>query len=110
VTDPTTPPAAPPTPAAGTTPADRLRDTLALVLVLAGAALVVMAYTGNSRLATQPIVLAKGQSAFSLWMHNYYLEFAGYGAIALGVLVGVVSYVVHARRVRRSQPRGAGQA
>jgi hypothetical protein len=86
-----------------TTGADRVRDAIALTLVVAGVVLVVMAYNGNSHLASQPIVVAKGQSAFSLWMRNYYMEFAGYGAIAAGILVGLGSYIVHARRARRDQ-------
>jgi peptidoglycan/LPS O-acetylase OafA/YrhL len=99
----TTPEGTPPPPArsSGTTTADRLRDALALLLVVIGLALTVAAFIGNRRLASQPIVVAAGQSAFSLWMRNYYMEFAGYALIVAGVLVGIVSFAMHARRGRQ---------
>jgi hypothetical protein len=102
-----TPPAAV-APAQGATRGDRVRDVVAIVLVLAGAGLIGLAHVGNTRLATQPIVVAPGQSAFSQWMHYYYIEFAGYGAVVAGVLVGLASYVIHARRAHRARVRDAG--
>jgi hypothetical protein len=81
---------------------DRIRDSLAVLLVVLGAVFVIVAHTGDARLATQPVVVAKGQSAFAQWMHYYYYEMAGYAAIIVGVVTGVVSYAVRARRLRRS--------
>jgi hypothetical protein len=92
--------------AARTSGADRVRDAIALALVIGGVALLIIAHVGNSRLATQPIVVAKGQTAFSIWMRYYYMGFAGVGAVIAGVLVGFGSYIIHARRVRRAARRG----
>lgn len=88
---------------------DRVRDVIALVLLLGGAALEVLAFAGNRRLTTQPIVVPKGHTAFSLWMHNYRMEMTGYAAMIAGVLVGVGSYVVHARRTRRARAGGVAE-
>jgi len=96
-----TAPSAPPS--SGTTRSDRVRDAIALVLVVAGIIVLVVAFTRNRELATQPIILAKGQTAFSLFMRNYYLDFVGYGMVALGIVVGVSSYALHARRLRRER-------
>jgi hypothetical protein len=96
-------------PASAATRNDRIRDAIALLLVVAGIVVLIVAFTRNRALATQPIVLAKGQTAFSLFMRNYYLDFVGYGMVALGILVGVSSYALHARRVRRERTqRGVG--
>ena len=89
--------------ASETTRNDRIRDAIALLLVVVGIIVLIVAFTRNRELATQPIVLAKGQTAFSLFMRNYYLDFVGYGMVALGIIVGITSYAVHARRVRREQ-------
>jgi hypothetical protein len=86
-----------------TTRGDRMRDAIAIVLVVLGVCLIVVAHVGNTRLATQPIIVDRGQSAFSQWMHYYYIEFAGYGAVAAGLIAGLASYAVHARRTRRSR-------
>lgn len=91
---------------ASTTRGDRVRDGIALVLLLGGAALEVMAFAGNRHLTSGPIATPKGQTAFSLWMHNYRMEMTGYAAMIAGVLVGIASYVVHARRVRRARTDG----
>ncbi len=94
----------------GTTRGDRVRDAIALTLVLIGIALVVVAYRVNTQLATHAIVVPPGHSAFTLWLHNYYLELAGYAAILVGVILGVVSYVVHERRTRRARRATGGAA
>jgi hypothetical protein len=91
---------------ARTTRGDRVRDVIALVLLLGGAALVVLAYAGNRRLTTQPIVVPKGGTAFALWMHNSRMERTGYAAMIAGVLVAVASSIVHARRARRARVGG----
>jgi hypothetical protein len=90
-------------PPARTTRGDRVRDVIALVLLLGGATLEVLAFAGNRRLTSGPIVVPKGHTAFSLWMHNYRMEMTGYAAMIAGVLVGVASYIVHARRARRAR-------
>lgn len=91
---------------AGTTRGDRVRDAIAIGLVILGAVMVLVAHNVNTRLATQPIVTPKGHTAFSVWLRYYYVDLAGWGAILVGVLFGVASYVVHARRIRRDRRRG----
>jgi hypothetical protein len=90
-------------PSNGTTRADRVRDAIALTLILVGIVLVVVAFRVNTRLATHAIVVPPGHSAFAVWLHNYYMELAGYAAILIGVIVGVASYIVHERRTRRAR-------
>ena len=92
----------PPAPArASTTAADRVRDAIALALVVGGGTLVVVSHLRYGQLATHPIVVEKGSTAFAQFMRGYYIEMGGYAAAAAGVLVGIGSYVVHARRERR---------
>jgi hypothetical protein len=102
---------APPPPTAGdsatnvsrpTTRADRIRDAVALALVLGGVALVLVSHAGMQKLATQPIVVAKGQTAVAIWDKFAYIELAGYAAAVIGLLVGFVSYIIHARRGKPS--------
>lgn len=95
---------------ARTTRADRIRDAIAIGLVVVGAAMVLVAHNVNTRLATQPIVTPKGHTAFSVWLRYYYVDLAGWAAILAGVLVGIASYVVHARRIRRDRGRAGGAA
>jgi hypothetical protein len=99
----TSPVPAPDGHATHTTRGDRIRDALAILLVVVGLCLIVAAHIGDSHLASQPIVVERGQSAFSQWLRFYYIELAGYGAVAAGLIVGLVSYAVHARRTRRSR-------
>jgi hypothetical protein len=94
----------------GTTRADRVRDAIALTLILVGIVLVVVAYRVNTQLATHAIVVPPGHSAFAVWLHNYYMELAGYAAILVGVILGVVSYIMHERRTRLARRRTSGAA
>jgi hypothetical protein len=94
----------------GTTRGDRVRDAVALVLILVGIVLVVVAYRVNTQLAANPNEVAKGHSAFAVWLHNYYMELAGYAAILVGVILGIVSYIVHDRRTRRPRRPTGGAA
>ncbi len=97
-------------PSDGTTRADRVRDAIALTLILVGIVLVVVAYRVNTRLVSHAIVVPPGQSAFAVWLHNYYMELAGYAAILVGVILGVVSYIMHERRTRGARRRTGGAA
>jgi hypothetical protein len=83
---------------------DRVRDGVAMTLVVIGAILILIAHSGDTRLATHPVIVARGQSAFAQWMHYYYFEMAGYAAVIVGVITGIVSYAIRARRLRRSSP------
>ena len=75
-----------------------MRDIIALLLVVGGICLILISHIGMQRLATQPILVAKGQSAGSIWNTYEYIDLAGRGAAIIGVVVGIVSYVLHARR------------
>jgi hypothetical protein len=77
---------------------DRIRDLVALVLVVAGIGLVVVSHSGMQGLATQAIVVRPGEWAMSQYMHFRYLELTGYALAIVGIVVGVVSYLVRARR------------
>ena len=69
-----------------TTSADRVRDIVALILVLAGIGLILVSHVGMQRLATQPIVVAKGQSAGSIWNTYAYMDYAGKAVAVIGVI------------------------
>jgi len=97
-------------PVAHATRGDRIRDGIALILIVAGVVLAVFAFVSNNRLATQPIIVAQGQTAYSIWYRNYLMDFGGYALIALGVLVGLGSYIAHARRARRARADRGGAA
>lgn len=90
-------------PAKATTKGDRVRDVVALVLVLGGIVLVLVSHAGMQRLATQPIVVAKGQAAFSAWNTYAYIELAGWATTVIGIIVGITSYIIHARRGRAAR-------
>ena len=87
---------------------DRVRDLVALVLVLVGIVLILVSHAGMQRLASQPIVVAKGQWASSVWTTYAYIDYAGRAAAIIGIIVGIASYIIHRRRVRAS--RAADQA
>jgi hypothetical protein len=83
---------------------DRLRDGLALVLVLLGIVLIVLSNSGMHRLATQPIVLARGEWAVARYDHFRRLALLGYLATIAGVAAGIWSYTLHARRAAAAAP------
>ena len=95
--------------AGGTTRGDRVRDAVALTLVVLGIVLVVFAFRVNTQLAAHPDVAPKGH-AFGVWLHNYYLELAGYASILVGVILGIASYIMHDRRTRRARRSPTGAA
>jgi hypothetical protein len=86
------PPGAPPS------PGDRLRDVLALTLLVLGVILILVSHAGMQRLASQPIVVAHGNWAINQWVHFRRIELIGYGAAASGLVAGIWSYIVHAKR------------
>jgi hypothetical protein len=76
---------------------------VALVLVVGGVILVLVSHAGMQRLASQPIVVAKGQSAGSIWNTYAYIELAGQAIAVIGIIVGITSYIIHARRGRAAR-------
>jgi hypothetical protein len=85
-------------PAASPGRIDRLRDGVALILVLLGIMLTLLSNTGMHRLATQPIVLAHGEWAVVRYEHFRRLGMLGYLATIAGIGAGIWSYTLHARR------------
>jgi hypothetical protein len=77
---------------------DRARDGLALLLVVMGVILVLFSNSGMHRLATQPIVVAKGEWAMTQYEHYRRLGLLGYLAALAGIGFGIWSYLLHARR------------
>ena len=84
----------------GVSRADRIRDGVALLLVVAGIGLVLGSHAGMQRLATNTIVVPKGEWAVAQFTRYYYVEIAGYVAAVVGIAVGAWSYLLHARRGR----------
>ena len=84
------------------TPADRLRDAVALALLVGGAALFVYAYRGLETLAAGRITVAPGEWALTLWSRYRGLSFAAIGLVAAGVAMAAYSY--WRRAVRRDEP------
>jgi hypothetical protein len=77
---------------------DRLRDGVALILVLLGIMLILLSNAGMHRLATQPIVVAHGEWAVAQYEHFRRLAMLGYFATIAGLGTGIWSYRLHARR------------
>lgn len=77
---------------------DRLRDVLALALLALGIILILVSNAGMHRLATQPIVVAHGEFASTQYEHFRRIGMIGYVAAAAGVLAGIWSHVLHAKR------------
>jgi hypothetical protein len=96
-------------PAASPGRSDRLRDGVALVLVLLGIVLILLSNAGMHRLATQPIVLAHGEWAVARYDHFRRLGMLGYLATIAGVGTGIWSYLLHARRAA-ADTASSGQA
>lgn len=88
------------TPRSGVSRAGRVRDGVALLLVVIGIGLVLGSHAGMQRLATKTIVVPKGEWAVTQFSHYYYVELAGYVTAVVGIAVGAWSYLLHARRGR----------
>jgi hypothetical protein len=87
---------------------DRLRDFMAVACVVAGAGLVVASHLGMRRLATGPIVVPQGEYAIVQFNRYYYVELAGYVVALVGIVVGIASYVIYARRARAGPDAAPG--
>lgn len=88
----------PASPTARTTRVDRVRDAVALAFVVAGAVLILVSHAGMRRLATQPIVVAHGEFAIVRFERYSTVERWGFVVGAVGVAIGIASFVLHARR------------
>ena len=86
------------------TPADRLRDAVAVALLVAGVALFLYAYRGLEALAAGRISVGPGEWATNQWSHYRGLSFAGLGLVAGGLAVAAYSFWRRARRRDGSQP------
>jgi uncharacterized membrane protein len=82
---------------------DRLRDAVALLLVIVAIAPVAYAWRGFLSISEESrIVLAPGESAFSQFLHFFWFALAGVVLIIVGVGVAIWSYLKRRRRLRRS--------
>jgi hypothetical protein len=86
---------------------DRLRDVLALVLVVGGIGLVLLSNSGMHRLATQPIVVAHGEWAMAQYEHYRRLGMLGYIVALAGIATGIWSYIRLARARQASAEASA---
>jgi hypothetical protein len=87
---------------------DRLRDVLALVLVVGGIGLVLLSNSGMHRLATQPIV-AHGEWAMAQYEHYRRLGMLGYIVALAGIATGIWSYL-HLARARQASAEAGAEA
>ena len=83
------------------TPADRLRDAVALALLVGGIALFVYANRGLETLAAGRISVAPGEWAITQWSRYRGLSFAGLGLVAAGIAMAAYSY--WRRAIRRDE-------
>jgi hypothetical protein len=82
---------------------DRLRDAVALLLVIVAIAPVAYAWRGFLSISEESrIVLAPGESAFSQFLHFFWFALAGVVLMIVGVGVAIWSYLKRRRRLRRS--------
>ena len=86
------------------TPADRLRDAVALALLVGGAALFFYAYRGLQALAAGQITVAPGELAVSQWARLRGLSLTGIAIAAGGIAMAAYSYWRRARRGPEPRP------
>jgi hypothetical protein len=96
-------------PVASPSRGDRLRDVLALVLVVGGIGLVLLSNSGMHRLATQPIVVAHGEWAMAQYEHYRRLGMLGYIVALAGIATGIWSYL-HLARARQASAEAGAEA
>lgn len=80
------------------TRAERLRDAIALALLVGGAALFFYAFRGMENLAAGRFAVAPGEWAIARWSHYRTLSLAGMGLAVLGIATAVYSYWRRARQ------------
>jgi hypothetical protein len=84
---------------------DRVRDVVALVLVVAAVAPVAYAWRGFVSLSDESrLVVAPGEMAISQFFHYFWFGVGGLGLLLVGIGIGVWSYLKRRRRLRRPVP------
>ncbi|MEP6691268.1 MAG: hypothetical protein ABJD07_08930 [Gemmatimonadaceae bacterium] len=87
----------------GVTRADRMRDGIAVAILVGAASLYAYAYLGMQRLAAHPVDSTKLKMAnFLTYEHLWQLSRIGRVMIFVGVIAVVMSALMHARRPPRS--------
>jgi hypothetical protein len=82
---------------------DRVRDAVALLLVVAAVAPVAYAWRGFISLSDESrIPVAPGQAAFAQFMHFFWFAVTGLFLIVTGLGVAIWSYLKRRRRLRQS--------
>jgi hypothetical protein len=84
---------------------DRVRDAVALLLMVAAVPLVAYAWRGFASISDEArLIVEPGASAFSQFMHFFWFALAGFVLLLCGVGVAVWSYIKRRRRLRRITP------
>ena len=90
----------------GVRPTDRRRDTAALILLLAGAALIVTAHIGMHQLSQGNVTLGKGEWQMARYQRYDRMSTLGGGTVVAGILIGVWSmsrYLFYRRAARNAE-------
>ena len=78
----------------------RVRDLIALTLLLVGAALYVYADAGMGRLAVNQVELASGEYYMNRWNEYRTMSNIGLAVAGAGIAVGILSFVRHSMTAR----------
>lgn len=80
--------------------AARIRDLVALTLLLIGAGLYVYAHAGMGRLVANQVQLASGEYYMNRWNEYRTMSNIGLAIAGAGIAAGVLSFMRHSRTSR----------
>lgn len=82
---------------------DRVRDAVALLLMVAAVPPVAYAWRGFALLSDEArLIVAPGETAFAQFMHFFWFALAGCILLLTGIGVAAWSYLKRRRRLRRA--------